>query len=222
MAMGILNDPNSKEGAQLPIVGISAAYMNHGDPYEVVHDVEIANDYVGWEHKGPPIDKRITESHRHMLGHDRFETAYFGNKNDNNANRQLPYENVIVSDEGPISVDPSPDARGKHPYEPNNNPPDDPRIVHAGIGYTFERQWENTVRDKTGFSGDHISLSDNKVILPVGGLAPKKNLRNTYRLEPEPWDVNIVDISVNPAENMAAPPPPQIAEGTHTRSYRLG
>jgi hypothetical protein len=88
----------------------------------------------------------------------------------------------------------------------------------------FLRNWEDNQRDEQGFNGDHISLSDNAVVLPVGGMRPnyERNKRNTYRIEPEPWDLNFVDITNNPMTNASPPASPQVPGNVGGSSYRLG
>lgn len=226
MGKGTINNPNDvTNGAQLPLVGTHAAFMGP-NPYEVTK-ANVTNDFPGWAHDENQInlDKAATDHQRRILGHTRLETAYYGNRPDNHKNKDLLFEQVSVANQGPMSKDPTPDSRGKHPYEPNNNPPDDPRPVHAGIGYTFYRDWVDAIRDSQGFSGDHISLADNKVILPVGGMRPnyERNKRNTFRLEPTPWDSNLVDLYSDPSKNQTPPADPVVPiDTTHSRSYRLG
>lgn len=138
-------------------------------------------------------------------------------------------ERVAWADEGPLSVDPTPNSDGTQPTEPNSDSnrwsvAKYGRVLRAGIGYTFFRNWDATRRDEQGLSGQHISLSDNVVALPVGGMASqhRKNMRNTYRIEPEPWDLNLVDTSNNPADNASAPVSPVVPGDVAGRSFRLG
>lgn len=138
-------------------------------------------------------------------------------------------ERVAWSDEGPLSKDPTPPSDGTQPTEPSNNSgkwsvANFGRVLRAGVGYTFFRNWEVTAVEKQVSQGAHISLADNAVVLPVGGMEPqyRKNMRNTYRIEPEPWDLNLVDKTADPTQS-ASPPMPAVVPGNVSgSSYRLG
>lgn len=138
-----------------------------------------------------------------------------------------PTEVVAWGDEGPTAQDLTPNSDGTQTNEPNNwsGRWPIPRILRAGVGYTFFRTWTHAATEKEGFDGSHVSLADNAVVLPVGGMAPqyRRNMRNTYRIDPDPWDVNMVDRNTDPTEN-ASPPtgsvvPPNV--GYHGSSWRL-
>jgi len=42
-------------------------------------------------------------------------------------------------------------------------------------------------------NGQHVSMADHKRNYEILGMAPARTRRNTYRLEPSPWDEHIVD-----------------------------
>lgn len=43
-------------------------------------------------------------------------------------------------------------------------------------------------------NGNHFSMADHRRDYEIGGMAPAASRRNTYRLEPSPWDANNVDM----------------------------
>jgi len=47
-----------------------------------------------------------------------------------------------------------------------------------------------TARD---LNGQHFSMADHRRTYDILGMAPQKTPRNTYRLEPTPWDDHMVD-----------------------------
>ena len=77
-------------------------------------------------------------------------------------------------------------------------PSPEPRITSrlAPSSYSFTRPFL-TDTAKVGerqFNGMHFSMADHRREYEVMGMAPARNLRNTYRMEPEPWDNDIVDL----------------------------
>jgi hypothetical protein len=42
-------------------------------------------------------------------------------------------------------------------------------------------------------NGNHFSMADHTRAYPIAGMQPQRNFRNTFRLEPAPWDTEIVD-----------------------------
>lgn len=53
------------------------------------------------------------------------------------------------------------------------------------------------------FNGEHFSMADHRRTYEVVGTAPVRNSRNTYRIEPAPWDTNVVDL---PPDNVPEAP----------------
>lgn len=87
--------------------------------------------------------------------------------------------------------------------------------------YEFARdmwQW----RGERQLNGTHFSMADNIRSYPLGGMRPanERNRRNTYRLNPPPWDEQMVDMptpSELPQVSFNSPAP-----STSNRAYRLG
>jgi len=86
--------------------------------------------------------------------------------------------------------------------------------------YVFTRPFDQTV--KRTFTGVHFSMADHRRNYPVLGMTPpNRSKRNTYRLEPEPWDTDLVDMPVpvdsSPDTRVMVTDVPPAA----TRSWRL-
>lgn len=180
---------------------------------------QVAIDYPGWEQN--PLESFPDQYNR--LDH----WSYHLSKDDPEERRATRghvvmindrEEHTIVADEGRVSQTPAPQARGKHPYEPENNPPDDPRTVHNPSIFEFFRNWHR----KPGLSGNKLSLANNEVVLAIGGMRPndRRAMRSTYRLEPEPWDLDIVDLPEDVVPTSSSPVTVQSVYSS--RSYRLG
>lgn len=61
--------------------------------------------------------------------------------------------------------------------------------------YVFTRPFGQDM--KRTFSGVHFSMADHRRDYPVLGMQPaQKTRRNTFRIEPEPWDTDLVDMPV--------------------------
>lgn len=43
------------------------------------------------------------------------------------------------------------------------------------------------------FTGDHFSMADHRRLYPILGMNPPVYKRSTYRVDPTPWDTDIVD-----------------------------
>lgn len=77
--------------------------------------------------------------------------------------------------------------------KPGDVPENRPTMRMSPHTYVF------TVPDQSGmareFNGMHFSMADHRRDFPVLGMIPPRKVRNnTYRLEPEPWDANLVDM----------------------------
>lgn len=112
---------------------------------------------------------------------------------------------------------------------PRLKPPPESRITQllSPGNYAFTRPFDQFNRTHGGdpatgskrqFNGWHFSMADNKRDFEAVGSMPVRSRRNTYRTEPAPWDLGIVDI----------PEPPMIPVASTTydmplrsRSWRL-
>lgn len=116
---------------------------------------------------------------------------------------------------------------GKNPRE---NPPPETRWTEklGPSNWSFTRPWDQ-LRKGNGariLNGVHFSMADHRRNYEIGGMRPWRANRNTYRLEPAPWDADMYDVP--PQETMGnprnaryqAPSSPDFTGGTG-RSYRL-
>lgn len=116
-------------------------------------------------------------------------------------------------------------------YNPRLHPPAETRITEqlSPGTYSFTRPFDQLNRDYDGvkvgskrhFNGQHFSMADHMRTYEAVGTAPVRTLRNTYRLEPQPWDSDIVDV---PQSQTYAPTvvPRNQTLPPRGRSYRLG
>lgn len=78
---------------------------------------------------------------------------------------------------------------------PRRTPPAEPRLTQqmAPTTYRFERPFDQHAARL--LNGNHFSMADHRRDFEVTqtGMTPVRSLRNTYRLEPAPWDVDVVD-----------------------------
>lgn len=125
-------------------------------------------------------------------------------------------------------------APGQTRFAPNPRsvPVPESRITSrlAPRGYSFTRPFDQFNRTHDGdpltgsartFNGEHFSMADHRRTYDVEGFAPVRTPRNTYRIEPTPWDTNIVDM---PPDNGAEIPAARIRSveiPSATRSWRL-
>lgn len=114
--------------------------------------------------------------------------------------------------------------KGKSP-DPRWIPSDEPRPTQqmAPVSWIYTRPFDQNI--KRNLNGTHFSMADHKRMnYSPAGLAPVASRRNTFRVDPTPWDVNQLDM---PADGSGIPSaqipnvnlPPSMAAGN--RSWRL-
>jgi hypothetical protein len=90
----------------------------------------------------------------------------------------------------------------------------------APRSYTFTRPFAQHAARL--LNGVHFSMADHRRTYPILGMQPVTSRRNTYRIDPVPWDTDIVDL---PPENNG-PIPGRIRAvdipPSANRSWRLG
>jgi hypothetical protein len=130
-------------------------------------------------------------------------------------------ESVTVQDANGWTEQKGERQRAPHPLWV---PPPEPRPTTAMSPrtYYFERPFGKEIASR--LTGAHISLADNRRAYDIYTMAPVPRLRNTYRVEPGPWDTDIVDEAPSttdwrPDERLEQPP---ITSSVTTRSFRLG
>lgn len=80
--------------------------------------------------------------------------------------------------------------------DPRAIPPPEPRPTSrlAPRTYTFLRTlWGAPLR----LNGLHFSMADHRRDYPILGTQPVRTWRNTFRIEPTPWDADMIDMPPN-------------------------
>jgi hypothetical protein len=120
-----------------------------------------------------------------------------------------------------------PDSRrGANRFAPNPRevPPDEPRLTQtmAPRSYSFWRPFQGMTPHR--FTGDHFSMADHRRKYEIYGMAPQRrpggSSRNTYRLPPAPWDINVVDMP--PDQDLPDATWKSVEVPSPSRSWRLG
>ncbi len=79
-------------------------------------------------------------------------------------------------------------------------PPPEPRPMTrmSPSNYRFLRPFDQLSKGNGArqFNGMHFSMADHRRTYEIGGMIPQsiRDRRNTFRLDPAPWDTNIVDM----------------------------
>ena len=76
---------------------------------------------------------------------------------------------------------------------PRRNPPAEPRLTNR-LGPNTWTQTRPFDRGAKRFNGLHFSMADHRRKYDILGMRPAVSRRNTYRMEPGPWDVDVVDL----------------------------
>lgn len=87
----------------------------------------------------------------------------------------------LVTGSGQPAADP-PDRR---PQDVNR-----PTAHMSPANYSFLRPMWGGPKELTG---DHFSMADHRRNYPILGTQPVRTWRNTYRVDPDPWDTDLVD-----------------------------
>lgn len=109
----------------------------------------------------------------------------------------------------------APDPRWVPPAEPR------PTTAMSPHTYVFTRPFDQVIARR--LNGQHVSLASNRRNYEILTMAPVTPRRNTYRVEPSPWDTDIVDQAASstqgrPEKRLQSPDIP-----SHPRSsFRLG
>lgn len=107
---------------------------------------------------------------------------------------------------------------------PRSTPPPEPRptTMMSPSSYSFTRPFDQ--HSARQFNGTHFSMADHRRNYEILGMSPARTMRNTYRIEPTPWDQDIVDLP--PAGSVNAAMPEARLRGVEVaptrRSWRLG
>lgn len=108
----------------------------------------------------------------------------------------------------------APDPRWVPPPEPRPTTGMSPRR------YTFTRPFDQHIART--FNGSHMSMADNRRNYPILLSSAIPVRRNTYRVEPTPWDQDIVDEAPDGASGRLTNRVPYVdlPLSTYRRSYR--
>ena len=103
---------------------------------------------------------------------------------------------------------------------PRSTPPPEPRMTSlmAPRSYSFTRPFDQHSARK--LNGQHFSMADHRRNYEILGMSPVRTMRNTYRIEPTPWDTDVVDL---PPDNTYQPDARLMGTDLPmpTRSWRL-
>ncbi len=87
--------------------------------------------------------------------------------------------------------------------------------------YTFTRPFPG-MGTAGRFTGVHFSMADHRRDYSILGMEPpRKTRRNTYRIEPEPWDTDLVDMPVTVDSSPDVTVVAEYAAPSGNRSWRL-
>lgn len=98
-----------------------------------------------------------------------------------------------------------------------------PTATQSPDGYRFFRQWHlpRNIRDQNGeedFQRNNISLADHRRTYPILGMRPTGKVGlNTFRLDPRPWDEELIVQENTPSTEVS----PLASANAGNRSYRL-
>jgi hypothetical protein len=88
------------------------------------------------------------------------------------------------------------ELKGQKRWAPNPRsipvPESRPTQQMAPRSYSFTRPFDQHAARE--FNGTHFSMADHRRNYEILGMSPVRTMRNTYRIEPIPWDGNIVDL----------------------------
>lgn len=113
--------------------------------------------------------------------------------------------------------------------DPRWNPPAETRVTEklSPRRYSFTRPFDQGTKGNGArqLNGQHFSMADHRRDYPILGMRPWNQHRNTYRVDPAPWDAEMYDVP--PESTMGAVTNGRIQAvdvpgDSGNRSYRLG
>lgn len=150
-----------------------------------------------------------------------------GSRDANKASRESVREiTTMPREQKSRAGEPHPSAgANRWARNPRENPPAEPRFTQQLIPMMrFMTRPFMTNQPKMGardLNGVHFSMADHRRDYDIYGMAPAKTRRNTFRIEPTPWDSDIVDMPApDPTPDIA--PTPGILVDYVSRNWRLG
>jgi len=111
--------------------------------------------------------------------------------------------------------------------DPRWNPPAETRLTErmSPNSYSFTRPFDQGTKGNGArqLNGVHMSMADHRREYDILGMRPWAAHRNTYRVDPTPWDADIYDVP--PADTVGAPIQGRIqavdVPESANRAYRL-
>jgi hypothetical protein len=85
--------------------------------------------------------------------------------------------------------------------------------------YSFTRPFDQSYERR--LNGRHFSMADHRRNYPVFGMSPARTWRNTSKVDPPPWDANIVDTQQGPSF-VPAPSIPNYETPMGSQSFVFG
>jgi hypothetical protein len=181
-----------------------------------------ADPYLGWAPKtalrleGTPDPTRLEETVRvDRRANLRNPWAWWRNLDKDTATR----ESVTDTDaDGWTQLKQGSKSIAPRPGNPGESRPTQAMSPRT---YLFSRPFDQDVARR--FTGEHMSLAVNRRNYEILTMAPVTPRRNTYRVDPVPWDTDIVDQTPPPNEGLpsARLQVPNLPPSMTSRSYRL-
>lgn len=119
-------------------------------------------------------------------------------------------------------------ARYKIGPDPRWNPPQETRMTEqlSPRSYSFTRPFDQGSKGNGArhLNGIHFSMADHRRNYPILGMRPWGQNRNTYRIDPAPWDAEMYDVPPEQQPETTSQGRIQavdIPESLGARSYRL-
>jgi hypothetical protein len=108
---------------------------------------------------------------------------------------------------------------------PRRTPPPDIRVTQrlSPRSYSYVRPF-GTILAKAGlhrFNQQHFSMADHRREYPAPDMGAVRTARNTYRLDPTPWDTDLVDLPPNQIPAIPQSRIQSVEVSSPSRSYRL-
>ena len=186
-----------------------------GDPRFTVPQYDPNNATMTFRVVAPTVDQEIALMQAHRWPNEGTENNWY--LQNNPRDRQLE-ERISCPDsfiEQSVSSVPAPDPRW-NPPQPLRGPYKAPSV------YAFFRpSYGQDVAER--LNGRHFSMASNSRTYPITGVETVRNRRNTYRVEPVPYDVSITDVPTNigPSNPQAVFTSPQVTSAGAANGYRL-
>lgn len=200
MARGINPYAKPTYGADKQVPNPSGVYRLGGYGPYAVPDVPETTDpefTVGFSPElrvspdGSALPDDIRIGHRKPPPNDPNDKSYTALRDAEKAHR-LTAEDTTTS----WNVQQHKVAGGQNPLWEQERAPIRPSATRSPLGYLHQRPWHipRNIKDAIGEDATaHFSLADHRRAFQIYGMAPRGGVGvNTYRMDPKPWDTNLV------------------------------